>query len=190
MSPNPDWMEEVATAGGWDEHALKVIKEMKSIKKEEWNVINDTLKTLEQFKDVNTVEFFTSNLTESISLKFEEIVAPLKNEWNDLLNTLLEPFMPAIQGVVNTLLPILQTIGDAVEWIMTAISLLNIPALTPPPEEGVMMTQAQFEAQYFRDHPLAHPPPGALVVLYQEYVDAWIAAHTYTPYTDRGYQID
>ena len=165
-------MNEVADAGGWDEHALKVIKEMKGIKKEEWGVIHETLITLKGFTDASAVEFFTSNLTESITLKFEEILAPLKNEWNDLLNTLLEPLMPMLQGLVEFLVPIIQIIATGVQWI------IDLSWLPPPIEVGVMMTFDQFVQNYLQTYPLANS--GGFVGWWYEqyaiYVAAWTAA--------------
>jgi len=184
-------MKEVADAGGWDEHALAVLKEMKSIKKEEWGLIHENLKTLKGFIDMNAqgvLNSFTESLSTTIQLKFEEVLAPLKNEWNALINDLLAPLMPMLQELVTFLVPIIQWIADTVGVIFTFINNLTIPALVPPAAPGVMMTYAQWEADRIKKYPLEIGGPW-WAGLYQQYVDAWIIAHAPI---DRigGYQID
>jgi len=103
MSPNPDWMEKVADAGGWDEHALKVITEMKSIKKEEWSAIHDTLLVLKEFTNTEATQFFVDNLKETITLKVEEAMAPLDNTINGIINEAMTPILTQLNIITNQL---------------------------------------------------------------------------------------
>ena len=184
------WMKEVADAGGWDEHALAVLKEIKSIKKEEWGLIHENLKTLKGFIDMNAqgvLNSFTESLTTTIQLKFEEVLAPLKNEWNALINDLLEPLMPMLQQLVTLVIPVVQWIADNIQII---IDMIAQPGPTPPPIDSARMwTYAEFAADYVLTHRISIIYPPDMAALYQQYVDAWIIAHAPI---DRigGYQID
>ena len=113
-------MSEEESGEGLGDKALKVINEMKGIKKEEWGVIHENLKTLKGFIDMNAegvLSSFTESLATTIQLKFEEILAPLKNEWNALINDLLEPLMPMLQQIVTFLIPLVQWIADCISEI-------------------------------------------------------------------------
>ena len=183
MSPLPENLEKVADAGGWDEHALAVMKEMKSIKKEEWDVIHSTLKTLKGFTDATAVEFFTANLTDSIQLKFEEIIAPLKNEWNDLINKLLEPLMPLLQKIVEFLIPLVQFIADSIQSVMDFLF-----------GGGSGQKALKSFADFFRDYKAHHPLATSMEILnaYLAYVanDYMPVNYGYDPDRIGGLQID
>ena len=168
-----------------DERALEVMKEMKSIKPEHWNIIKKNLEVLKGFVDVDAsgaVQSMFDGLSETMTLKFSEILAPLKNEWNALLDTLLAPLIPMLSGLVEFLVPIIKVIAEGVQW------LIDLSWLPPPPEEGVMMTMDQFVQDYMQRYPLTWQHPGFFQQEYAKYVAEWKLLHP-PPTRTGGYQI-
>lgn len=128
--PNPEWMEKVAEAGGWAEHAkLKAQKEftesLQKIKKEQWEGINENLTILTGFIDKSAsgaLSAFKDTLLSSIKLSFGAVLAPLKNEIyamiNDTLMEALGPVMPYINEG-------LAWIGEALDFALDGLFFIG-----------------------------------------------------------------
>ena len=146
----PEWMESVAEAGGWEQHAkLKAQKEfverLEKINKNQWEGINENLTLLSGFIDKsagNVLSQLKDDITQTISLKFAEVLAPIKNEIygiiNDALNEALEPIMPYI--------------NEGLHWIGVGLDAL----LEGSYWVGYYVTAAFFEVMWFL-FPGLHP---------------------------------
>ena len=135
--PNPEWMESVAEAGGWEQHAKQkaqkeFVERLEKIKKNQWEGINENLTLLKGFVDKNAGNILSqlkNDITETISLKFGQILAPLKNEiysmLNDTINEALGPVMPYINEGIKWLGVGLDFVVDALfdvgVWIGTSL---------------------------------------------------------------------
>ena len=196
-------MKEVADAGGWDEHALKVIKEMKSIKKEEWDIIHKTLLILKQFTDAEAVQFFVDNINESISLKMEELMAPLNNTITGIMNEAMTPILDQLNIIVNNIASYLSenAQGALIGGIAGQIAAMFLPG--GPIIIAIGAILGAIVQDIFNGQPGPMPglldqyeewkklfPSGTLLQFITAYNEGW----RYTPprYVrgDRGYQID
>lgn len=122
-------MEKVAEAGGWEEHAkLKAQKEfaerLQKIKKNQWEGINENLTILKGFVDKsagNILSQLKDDITQTIALKFGEILAPIKNEIygiiNNALNEALGPVMPYINEGLHWIGVALNEVITAAFWV-------------------------------------------------------------------------
>jgi hypothetical protein len=184
FEPTPgSYMDRVDKAGGWEKYqaskeAEETMKTIASIPKEQWAMINQNVKLMRDFIHVDVQDFLTDRLTETITLKFQEALAPLKNEWNDLINTLLEPLMPFLEQIVDILVPIVQWIADGLQRILDDM-------FDEPRPEGLPTFQEAFVA-WRRVHPSA--PIREFLKYYTELLDYYSNPPAYTSYTDRGYQ--
>ena len=139
----PPNLEKVAEAGGWEARAkLKAQQEfterLQKINKNQWEGINENLTILEGFIDKsagNVLSQLKDDITQTISLKFAEILAPIKNEiyaiMNDALNQALEPVMPYINEGLHWLGVGMGAVLDASYWV------------------GYYVTAAFYEVMYF-----------------------------------------
>jgi len=97
MTPLPENLEKVADAGGWDaREQQKALEAMAKIKPEQWKGINANLTILKEFMDLDAPGIFRqmkASITETISLKVQELFSPLKNEINAQINDILNPFI-------------------------------------------------------------------------------------------------
>ena len=174
-----------------DERALEVIKAIREIKPEHWKTISETVTLLKGFIDIDAspaIKSMLDGVSDTFELKVSEIFAPLTNEFNALINELLEPLMPLLLDLITWITPTIKEIAKWIQWIVNFLASLNIPGLAPPVEEGVMMTLDQFMADYVQRYPLATIVPGQAQYLYAEYVAAWNASHP-SPTRIGGYQI-
>ena len=78
----------------------KTLKLLGKIKKDQWKAMGDTVLDMKEFTEAGGMDLLGS-LEESLTLKVEELLSPLKNEIMDKVNTVLEPFMPFISTAVN-----------------------------------------------------------------------------------------
>jgi len=110
-TPLPENLERVAEAGGWDaramEQAKEFMKEAGKIKPDQWKGINENLKMVKEFVDISLNSFasqMVDNITTSIKLEVESIIAPLSDtiitSMNDLINPLINQYlMPIVQDL-------------------------------------------------------------------------------------------
>ena len=93
----PPNLEKVADAGGWDaREQQKALEAMAKIKPEQWKGINANLTILKEFMDLDAPGIFRQmkfSITETVSLKIQELFSPLKNEINAQINDILNPFI-------------------------------------------------------------------------------------------------
>ena len=93
----PENLEKVADAGGWEEREQqKALEAMAKIKPEQWKGINANLTILKDFMDLDAPGIFRQmkfSITETVSLKMQELFSPLKNEINAQINDILNPFI-------------------------------------------------------------------------------------------------
>jgi len=202
MSRLPENLERVADAGGWDKHALEVVKEMKGIKKEEWDIIHKTLLVLKQFTDAEAVQFFVDNINETISLKIEEMMAPLNNTITSILNEAMTPILGQLNIIVNNLASYLSehAQGALIGGIAGQIAAMFLPGGPIIIAIGAILgaiVQDIFDGQ-------AGPMPGLLDQYEQwkrlypsgtllQFITAYNEGWRYTPPTTPrrgGYQID
>ncbi len=139
----PGWMEKVAEAGGWEESAQqkaiekslelarilsdketqKSISALAEIEKDEWKDIATTAKKLYDFIGLGGYSELAlsikSGLKEQIEGQFAQLTAPIKNAIIDVINTILEPFMPFIEDAVNNISNLLTVGMGAIEALFT-----------------------------------------------------------------------
>ena len=106
-------MEDVAKAGGFEEHGkLKAQKEvtekMNKISVEKWINILGTVTLLDKIidkggLDVSLIAGWTSDIKETIKSEIELAISPLKNEIMAGINAALAPIMPYISVAVNNI---------------------------------------------------------------------------------------
>lgn len=96
------------------------IKEVGSIKPEQWKRITETLKVVKGFMDVDTgvLEAFKEDIKSTLSLKMEELLSPIQNSIDELWATALEPIMPFLQDVVGGIAVIIGWLADRVQDII------------------------------------------------------------------------
>ena len=184
----PPFMEDVAKAGGWDERALEVLKEMKSIKKEEWGLIHENLKTLKGFIDMDAQKVLSGfddmadSLKTTISLKISELLSPIQNEITSLLNAALEPILKQFSPIVNNLTAL---VGDnAIGSTVGALSGAVIGAFIGSPAIGAMIggILGALLEQYFGDrYNILDPPavPPGVMMTYSQFEQQWIHDHPF-----------
>ena len=125
FNPIPgSYMDRVDKAGGIEsyqlEQAKKFMESISEVEPEQWKRLTETLSKVKAFIDVDSSVFGTmkDSIVDTIILKKDEIFAPITNEINELINTALEPILPAIEWLVNNVIvPIIQGIADAVTFI-------------------------------------------------------------------------
>ena len=125
-TPTPDsYMGRVDKAGGIEayklEQAKEFMKEASKIKPNQWKGINEVLTNIKGFIDVDANTLFgdvKNSIVESITLKTSELLSPLKNELNESINTLLEPFLPFIEDMLNLIVPVVGWIADRIQDMM------------------------------------------------------------------------
>ena len=180
-------MKEVADAGGWDEHALAVLKEIKSIKKEEWGLIHENLKTLKGFIDMNAKKVLSGfddmilSLKETISLKLSEALSPLGNEITGLLNAALDPILAQFSPIINNLASF---VGDnAIGATIGSLSGAVIGAFLGSPAIGAMLGAILGAAieNWWNNREMPEPPttiPG-IMMTYAQFQQQWIYEHPF-----------
>jgi hypothetical protein len=125
----PPWMEEVAKAGGWEEHAKQkaqkeLMEKMDKIPPEKFTQLKDMLGSMERMLDVGGSDLgilsgVTDKIEDTIKTQFDSITSELTNMINTTINTLLEPFMPAIETALNGFNTILSRGTGAIEALIT-----------------------------------------------------------------------
>ena len=100
FTPTPgSFMGRVDQAGGidaYEEQKAKALEAMAKIKPEQWKGINANLSLLKDFIDLDAPGIFRQmkfSITETVSLKMQELFSPLKNEINAQINDILNPFI-------------------------------------------------------------------------------------------------
>lgn len=96
------------------------IKEVSKIKPDQWKLITNNLKTVKEFLDVDSSVFrdMKDNIVTSLILKSNELLAPLKNELNELINTLLKPIMPYLKDIVGGLAVVIEWVAERIQDII------------------------------------------------------------------------
>jgi len=94
-------------------------KEVGNIKPEQWKKITETLKVVKGFLDVDVgvLEAFKEDIKSTLTLKMEELLAPLQNSVDELWATALKPIMPYLQDVVGGIAAVIQWIADKIQDI-------------------------------------------------------------------------
>ena len=143
-------MEDVAEAGGWEEHHIKnlekelelkrleaeILKELNTFPKEKWELIHRSLKIMESFVTnpaEESITMFAEGLKDTLKSEFEEMLSPLKNEVDAMIAEFIEPFMPIIQTIFDKLRPVLEWITDTVKPVIDWITTNLINAFAGPP---------------------------------------------------------
>ena len=85
---------------------------MAKIDKDTWENIKGTVVDLKALVMGDGISTFTETLKETITLQFEQLAAPLKNELISLINTALEPIMPFLTESINYLTSQIQMVVD------------------------------------------------------------------------------
>ena len=110
-------MEDVAKAGGFEEHAkLKAQQElmdtMNKMPPEKFFQLKDMLGSLERMldtggSDLGILSGLKDSITDTIKTEFDAVTAEFQNSLNTLINTALEPIMPyiqvALQGITSAI---------------------------------------------------------------------------------------
>jgi len=110
----PPWMEDVANAGSFEEHAKmkeqkELLEAMEKIPVEKFRNMKDMLTKVESLfnvaggSDLSLLSGIGDSITDTIQTEFAAITAELKNEINSGINKALEPILPAIQVLINGL---------------------------------------------------------------------------------------
>ena len=127
FTPTPDsFMGRVDKAGGIEayEEAKKFMDEVSKVKPEQWTKLTETFKVVKGFLDVETDVFTTmkDEIVNSLKIKTEELLAPIKNEITEQTNKILEPLLPFINEIVNNIIvPVIQWIADKITIIINLV---------------------------------------------------------------------
>ena len=167
MSPLPENLEKVADAGGWDarqlEKATKFMQEASKIKKSEWMSMNENLTIMKEIGSASNLDILTSlpdSIMTTISLKTDELFAPLKNEINTLLTTALQPLLDELNPIVNNLTAL---VGDnAIGGTVGALSGMVVGGFVGSPLIGAFLGGIIGAAiqQAFSQYSMDNLPPG------------------------------
>lgn len=125
--------------------AQKAVELLASIKKGQWAGIATNLNTLKMFVDptaTDILDSFKKSITDTISLKFGQILSPIKNEiyamLNDTLNEALGPIMPYINeglkwvGIgLDAVMDGLFLVGVGIGWYIQQVFYWFFPDETP-----------------------------------------------------------
>ena len=109
--PTPKWMEDVAAAGGFEEHAKqkaaqKALEQINEIPEQKWTKMLESIVSLETIVDKggfdsSLISSWTDNLKDTFETEIASALAPLKNELMAMINELLAPFLPLIKDVLG-----------------------------------------------------------------------------------------
>jgi len=110
----PPFMEDVAKAGGWEEHARmkeqkELLEAMEKIPVEKFRDMKDMLGKVESLfnvaggSDLGILSGLTESIKDTITTEINAAIAPLKNELIAGINTALAPIMPYIEVAINAL---------------------------------------------------------------------------------------
>jgi len=110
----PPWMEDVANAGSFEEHARmkeqkELLEAMEKIPVEKFRDMKDMLGKVESLfnvaggSDLSLLSGLTDSIKDTIQTEFDAITAELKNEITSGINTALAPILPAIEVAINAL---------------------------------------------------------------------------------------
>ena len=117
----PPWMEKIAIQGGWKE-AEKTISTLAKIKPQAWKAMGETIGILEDFLEggvIGGLADIGQDLKETVSLKVQEALSPIKNEVEQALAEALAPIMPAIQAIATEVATLFGRGMGAIEAIVT-----------------------------------------------------------------------
>ena len=125
MGENPKWMEEVAQAGGFQEHHIQnlqkelelkkqeveLMKEMAKITPETWGSIKESVKGLNSFvqggglgaMETGIVEGFKETILGNIQTSIDSALSPIYNEINQQMSQLLGPINQQLSNIMNNL---------------------------------------------------------------------------------------
>ena len=124
------YRERVDKAGGIEAYKLQQAKafmeEASKIKPEQWKGINSVLDKVKGFIDIDAGSIFSDvkdGIVDTLILKKDELFAPIRNEINGLINTAIEPLIPAIEWIVNNIiLPAIQGLVIFIEGFFTVLA--------------------------------------------------------------------
>jgi hypothetical protein len=120
--PNaPAWMQEVAQAGGWEQHHVKNIekelelkkkelelfKELNKIQPEQWHNIKLSVQGLNEFVTAGgnneIVQTFIDQVKETVTSNINDALSPLTNEINAQMQILLDPLNKLLSEIANNM---------------------------------------------------------------------------------------
>ena len=101
----------------------KAIEDLSNIEKDEWSAIATTATSLQEFVGLggNTALFqnFGSSIKDTLKIELQYITAPLLNEINGVINSVLEPFLPMLETAINEVNSAIQIGMGAIEAIIS-----------------------------------------------------------------------
>lgn len=118
----PPWMEKVAEAGGWEEHA-KLLEKIGKIPEEKWRNLSKMVEGIERVfdkggTDLDVISSLKDDLEETIRTELAAALSPLKNELAATINAILGPFMPIIQETVTGIATLIQRGMGAIQALI------------------------------------------------------------------------
>jgi len=126
----PPWMEDVANAGSFEEHAKmkeqkELLEAMEKIPVEKFRDMKDMLGKVESLfnvaggSDLGILSGLTDSIKDTLKTELDAALAPLKNELIAGINTALAPIMPYIEVAINGLATLIGRGIGGIEALLT-----------------------------------------------------------------------
>lgn len=156
------WMEEVAKAGGFEEHGKlkeqeKLLERMEKIPAEKFNAMLGMVDKIERIfdtggSDLDLLGGIKDSITDTLKTELSGATAELVNGINTAINTILEPLMPFIMEAVNGINTMLSRGMGAIEALITGkfdeyIKNLKLELQPEVDKWQVMMTERMAQWQ-------------------------------------------
>jgi hypothetical protein len=117
----PAWMQDVAQAGGWNQHhlqnlsqelelrkkELELFKEINKVQPEQWQNIRFSVQGLNEFVkaggNTEIINSFVDQVKQTITNNIGDALSPLTNEINAQMNIIMAPINSLLSGIANQL---------------------------------------------------------------------------------------